>query len=77
MPNQLAIPFKQSYKATIKQAVRDYIRTRTDFHPDVFKWDINRWESLREESRGGIAHVDRIKPSIKYEHVWAGLFNVI
>ena len=66
MPNQLAIPFKQSYKASIKQAARDYIHANTDAHPDAFKWDINRWETLREEGRGGLAHVDRINGSIRY-----------
>jgi programmed cell death 6-interacting protein len=66
MPNQLIIPFKQSYKAPVKQAARDYIQANTDTHPDAFKWDINRWETLREEGRGGVAHIDRINSSIRF-----------
>lgn len=66
MPNQLSIPFKQSYKAPVKQATRDYIHAKTDTHPDAYKWDLNRWETLRETGRGGLAHVDRIHASIRY-----------
>lgn len=66
MPNLLFVPFKQSYKAPVKQAARDYIHDHTDEHPDAFKWDINQWETLREEGRGGKAHVDRIQPTIRY-----------
>lgn len=65
MPNQLTIPFKESYKAPVKQAAWDYIHARTETHPDAFKWDINQWEKLREEGRGGKAHVDRINATIK------------
>lgn len=66
MPNLLAIPFKQSYKAPVKQAARDYIFANTDAHPDAFKWDIDRWETVRDEGRGGVAHVDRIHAAIMY-----------
>lgn len=85
MPNLLAVPFKQSYKAPLKQAIRDYIHTSTDLHPEIFKWDINRWETLREEGKGGVAHVDRIDkmirhvfPSHNYEiNVYRTVFPVI
>ena len=66
MPNLLFVPFKQSYNAPVKQAVGDYIHNHTDEHPDAFKWDISQWERLREEGRGGMAHVDRIQPTIRY-----------
>lgn len=69
MPNQLTIPFKQSFKAPVRQAARDYIHAYTDAHPDAFKWDINKWEALRDEGRGGVAHVDRIVASIRCVHL--------
>lgn len=66
MPNLLVVPFKQSYKAPIKQALRDYIHSSTDLHPDAFKWDMHRWDTLREESRGIVPHVDQIDKMIRF-----------
>ncbi|KAH7913212.1 BRO1-like domain-containing protein [Hygrophoropsis aurantiaca] len=66
MPNQLAIPFKRTYTAVVKQAVRDYILTHTEDHPDAFEWDINTWESLRTNGTGGVIHVERISAAISY-----------
>ncbi|KAF7986480.1 hypothetical protein HWV62_31277 [Athelia sp. TMB] len=66
MPNLLVVPFKQSYKAPVKQALRDYIHSSTTLHPDAFKWDIDTWDILREESRGTVPHVDQIDKMISY-----------
>ena len=65
MPNLLVVPFKQSYKAPVKQALRDYIHSSTTLHPDAFKWDIDTWDILREESRGTAPHVDQIDKMIR------------
>ncbi|EGN99169.1 hypothetical protein SERLA73DRAFT_90416 [Serpula lacrymans var. lacrymans S7.3] len=66
MPNQLAIPFKKHFPVSIRQAVRDYIHAHSSDHPEAFKWDINRWESLRKDGVGGVVHVNRIDTAINY-----------
>ncbi|CUA73408.1 pH-response regulator protein palA/RIM20 [Cryptococcus neoformans var, neoformans B-3501A] [Rhizoctonia solani] len=67
MPNQLAIPFKQTSPAQIKDAVQSYIEfNHTDAHPDAFKWDISRWEELRKDGVGGYVHVNRVDATLLY-----------
>ncbi|GBE87997.1 pH-response regulator protein palA/RIM20 [Sparassis crispa] len=67
MPNQLSIPFKKTYAIELRQAVREHIlKHHTDTHPDAFRWDINRWETLRKDGVGGVVHVDRVKAAISY-----------
>lgn len=67
MPNQLYIPFKKTYAVPIRQRTREYILTHhTDTHPDAFKWDINRWESLRKDVIGCTVHVDSVKVALRY-----------
>ena len=67
MPNLLSVPFKRSYAIDIRQAVRDYIsKNHTDTHPEAFRWDISRWETLRKHGVGGVAHVDRVKAALRY-----------
>ena len=66
MPNQLFIPFKKSYVIPIREAVRDYILTHhTDTHPDAYRWDVGRWETLRAEAVSSVVHVDRVKALIR------------
>ena len=66
MPNLLSIPFKKTQDIPIRQKVREFIFARhTDVHPDAFKWDINRWETLRKDGVGGVVHVDRVKSTIR------------
>ncbi|KAI0342763.1 BRO1-domain-containing protein [Trametopsis cervina] len=61
------IPFKKTYTLPIRQAVREYISANhKDTHPDAFKWDISRWESLRKECTGDSVHLDRIKHTLSY-----------
>lgn len=65
MPNQLSIPFKKTWDIPLRQAVRDHILKKyTDTHPDAFRWDISRWETLRKDGVGGVVHVDRVKTSL-------------
>ncbi|KAH9838254.1 BRO1-domain-containing protein [Rhodofomes roseus] len=67
MPNQVSVPFKKTYTVEIRRAVREYIfKNHTDTHPDAFRWDISRWESLRKDGVGGVVHVDRVKSAISY-----------
>ena len=61
----LSIPFKKTQEIPLRQSIRDYItQHHTDVHPDAFKWDIARWETLRKDAVGGVVHVDRVKACI-------------
>jgi programmed cell death 6-interacting protein len=66
MPNQLFIPFKKTYDVEIKTAVSDFLQQYTDSHPNAFRWDINRWRTLRDSGTGGAVHVDRIASTLRY-----------
>lgn len=67
MNNLLSIPFKKTRAIPIRQAVKDYIHdAHPDTHPDVFKEDIYRWEQLRKDGVGGVAHPDRIQAMTQY-----------
>ena len=66
MPNQLSIPFKKTYLPDIRKAVREYILSQfVDFHPDALKWDIDRWEAMRQKGVGGVVHVDRVSDTVR------------
>lgn len=68
--NILSIPFKKTYLLPIRKIVREYLSVNhTDIHPDEFRWDIERWDTLRKESTDGIVHVDRIKRMQRYSAV--------
>ncbi|KAJ3557381.1 hypothetical protein NM688_g1507 [Phlebia brevispora] len=67
MPNLLSIPFKRTVAVPIRQKTKDYILAHhTDTHPDAFKWDINRWESLRKDATGCVVHVNSVKVALSY-----------
>ncbi|KAI0065090.1 BRO1-domain-containing protein [Artomyces pyxidatus] len=67
MPNQISIPSKKTYSVPLKQAVYNHIQSKhPDTHPEAFKWDISRWESLRKAAVGGTVHVDRVNAIIGY-----------
>ena len=61
MPNQLAIPFKLTEEVDIKGALRRYINDSTDAHPDEFKSDLARWQTLRRDGVGGVVRVERVQ----------------
>lgn len=64
-PNQLEFPFKRTSPALIKAALREYIQTHhTDTHPDAFKWDISRWDTLRKDGVGGHVHESYIQNTV-------------
>lgn len=66
MPNQLYVPFKRTWDVPLRQAAREYILKKyTDTHPDAFRWDITRWETLRKDGAGGIVHIDRVQASLR------------
>ncbi|TRM59396.1 BRO1-like domain-containing protein [Schizophyllum amplum] len=66
MSNLVSIPFKKSYEANIKDAVRQYIQDHTSSHPDALRHDIAEWEKLRRVASGSSVHVDRIQGILRY-----------
>ena len=66
MPNQVVLPFKKTHAVPIRQVAREYISAyHTDTHPDNFKWDINRWESLRKDATSSIVHMNNVKVMLR------------
>jgi programmed cell death 6-interacting protein len=66
MSNQLAIPLKKTWPLELRPAVRAYISANhPETHPDAFKWDIDRWESLRSETTSSAVHVEKINAYIQ------------
>ncbi|KAM6504501.1 BRO1-like domain containing protein [Amanita muscaria] len=55
MSNLLDIPSKSSYPIDIAGPARDYIQHHVGVHPDQFRDDIRRWQSLRMDAIGGAA----------------------
>jgi programmed cell death 6-interacting protein len=53
MSNLLDIPLKSSYPINIAGPARDYIQHHVGLHPDQFRDDIRRWQSLRKDAIGG------------------------
>lgn len=61
MTNLLTLPFKTTQAIPLKNAVRNYIqREHTETHPDAFKWDLNKWESLRKEAITNVVHISNV-----------------
>jgi programmed cell death 6-interacting protein len=58
--NLLAIPSKRAQHVDVKDALRRYLRERTDMHPDMFKADINRWDELRRGAISAPVHIDSV-----------------
>ena len=59
MPNQLTLPSKSTSPIPLRAALSDYIQSaHTETHPDAFKWDVSRWETLRKEALSSTVHVD-------------------
>ncbi|PVF99793.1 putative pala protein [Serendipita vermifera] len=67
MSNQLVIPFKRTTQPPIEEAVRDHI---SKYHPetvlDAFNWDIEQWESLRNQATSGNVHTTIVDIILKY-----------
>ncbi|KAJ7739760.1 BRO1-like domain-containing protein [Mycena maculata] len=66
MSNLLALPFKRTYNIDVKEPVHKYLLENGAHHPDAFRNDINKWQSLRKEGIGGIVHVDRVNAALSY-----------
>ncbi|KAJ6531756.1 BRO1-like domain-containing protein [Mycena capillaripes] len=74
MSNLLALPFKKTYNIDVKEPVRNYLLANGASHPDAFKNDINKWQTLRKDGVGGFVHVDRVNAALSYH---AALLSVL
>ncbi|KAJ6494794.1 BRO1-like domain-containing protein [Mycena vitilis] len=66
MSNLLALPFKKTYNIDVKEPVRNYLLANGASHPDAFRNDINKWQTLRKDGVGGVVHVDRVNAALSY-----------
>ncbi|KAL1722637.1 BRO1-like domain-containing protein [Schizophyllum commune] len=66
MSNLVSIPFKKTYEANVKDAVRLYIHDHTGSHPDALRHDIAEWEKLRRAAIGTSVHANRAKDITRY-----------
>ena len=48
--NILAVPFRKSTQISLTTAIRQYISTKYDQHPDMFRHDIEVIENLRRDA---------------------------
>jgi len=65
MTNLLTLPFKTTSAIPIRASVHQHIQAaHTETHPDAFKWDISRWESMRKEAIMNIVHVNTAEKMI-------------
>lgn len=60
MSNLLSIPFKQSYPLNVKDPARNYLQEHAGVHPDEFRDDINRWQTLRKDGVDCTVHINNI-----------------
>jgi programmed cell death 6-interacting protein len=63
MTNQLSIPFKKTYVVPLSETVYNHIRSKNrNVHPDAFKWDLSKWEALREAAAANSSvHVNQVE----------------
>ncbi|KAL1669364.1 BRO1-like domain-containing protein [Schizophyllum commune] len=66
MSNLVSIPFKRTYEANVKDAVRLYIHDHTGSHPDALRHDIAEWEKLRRAAIGMSVHANRARDFTRY-----------
>ena len=73
--NILFIPFRRTHTAKLSLAIRQYISTKYDQHPDMFVQDMEAIDKLRAEAVNSLeAHVSGIKKLTAYaaQLVWIG-----
>ncbi|KAJ7066925.1 BRO1-like domain-containing protein [Mycena amicta] len=66
MSNLLTVPFKKSYALELKEPVRNYLLHHSAAHPDAFRDDITRWQSMRNHGIGATVHVERVNTALSY-----------
>ena len=73
--NILALPFRRTHSVKLSAAIRQYISTKYDQHPDMFAQDLEAIDHLRADAVTSLeAHVSGIKKLSAYaaQLVWIG-----
>ncbi|TID15571.1 gb [Venturia nashicola] len=78
--NILFLPFRRSHNVSLADAIKTYINTKYDQHPDMFKHDLDTIDQLRNSAIHAVeAHVSGIKKLQAYaaQLVWlSGKFPI-
>jgi programmed cell death 6-interacting protein len=73
--NILCLPFRQSSSLALSAAIKQYISTKYDQHPDMFKQDLEVIDSLRRDAiQVSEPHTSGIKKIAAYagQLAWMG-----
>ncbi len=73
--NIIFIPFRRTHSVTLSAAIRQYISTKYDQHPDMFVRDMDAIDRLRADAVNCLeAHVSGIRKLTAYaaQLVWIG-----
>ena len=73
--NILFLPFRRTHSVSLSAAIRQYISTKYDQHPDMFKRDLEVIDQLRTDAITSLeAHVSGVKKLTAYaaQLVWIG-----
>ncbi len=73
--NILFLPFRRTHSATLSEAIKQYISTKYDQHPDMFRKDLDVIDELRSDAVSVLEpHVSGIKKLAGYAAhlVWMG-----
>ena len=73
--NILSLPFRRTHTVSLSNAIKQYISTKYDQHPDMFQHDLETIDRLRAEAVTTLEpHVSGIKKLGAYaaQLVWIG-----
>lgn len=73
--NILFLPFRRTHSISLSTAIRQYISTKYDQHPDMFKHDLETIDRLRADAVNSLEpHVSGIRKLAAYaaQLVWIG-----
>ena len=73
--NILALPFRRTHTVSLSSAIKQYISTKYDQHPDMFQHDLETIDHLRAEAVTTLEpHVSGVKKLSAYaaQLVWIG-----
>ena len=73
--NILFLPFRRTHSVSLSAAIRQYISTKYDQHPDMFKQDLEAIDQLRADAVNTLeAHISGIRKITAFaaQLVWIG-----
>ena len=71
----LSLPFRRTHSTTLSSAIKQYISTKYDQHPDMFTRDLETIDKLRVDAVNTLeAHTSGIRKLTSYsaQLVWIG-----